>query len=75
MRPPRYSSQLQNVLLFAIGLGSFGRAVHLAPAIKVSRTDLNADLKSEGRAASSGRSQGRLRAVLVTVRSRWRFSF
>ncbi len=38
----------------------------VAPAIKVSRTDVNADLKSESRAASSGRSQNRLRAVLVT---------
>lgn len=57
----------RNVLLFAIGLSVVSAVLSsLAPAIKVSRTDLNADLKSEGRAASSGRSQGRLRAVLVT---------
>jgi hypothetical protein len=57
----------RNVLLFAIGLSVVSAVLSsLAPAIKVSRTDLNVDLKSEGRAASSGRSQGRLRAVLVT---------
>jgi predicted permease len=57
----------RNVLLFAIGISVVSAVLSsLAPAIKVSRTDVNADLKSESRAASSGRSQSRLRAVLVT---------
>ena len=37
----------------------------VAPALKASRTDLNADLRSEGRAATAGRGRNRLRAVLV----------
>src|SRR5207244_9198136 len=37
-----------------------------APALKASRTDINANLKDESRAASSGRSHHRLRTVLVT---------
>ncbi len=56
----------RNVLLFAIAISVLAAALSsLAPAIKVSHTDVNAELKSEGRAASSGHSQSRLRAVLV----------
>lgn len=56
----------RNVLLFATSI-TIASAVlsSLLPAIKASRTDVNADLKSESRAASSGRLQSRLRAVLV----------
>ncbi len=57
----------RNVLLFAMAICLVSAALSsLAPAIKVSHTDVNAELKSESRAASSGRSQSRLRAVLVT---------
>lgn len=37
----------------------------LAPAMKASRIDINTDLRCEGRAATAGRTQNRLRAVLV----------
>src|SRR5262249_54853596 len=37
----------------------------LAPALNASRTDVNTSLKDEGRSASAGRSQTRLRTVLV----------
>jgi putative ABC transport system permease protein len=37
----------------------------LAPALKASRTQINTDLKSEGRAMTAGRSHNRLRSVLV----------
>jgi putative ABC transport system permease protein len=39
----------------------------LAPALTASRTDINAHLKDESRAASAGRSQSRLRTALVTA--------
>ena len=57
-----------NVLLFTAGI-SLASAVFcgLAPALKASRTDLNANLKDESRAASAGRSHQRLRRVLVTA--------
>src|SRR5215472_5245728 len=56
-----------NVLLFALGL-SVGSALlcSLAPALTASRTDINSFLKDEGRAASAGASQSRLRRLLVT---------
>src|SRR6266853_446479 len=55
-----------NVLLFALGV-SLASAVlcAIAPALNASRTDVNTSLKDESRAASSGRSQSRLRTVMV----------
>jgi len=57
-----------NVLLFTAAI-SLGSAVlcGLAPALKASRTDINANLKDQSRAASAGRSHHRLRTVLVTA--------
>jgi putative ABC transport system permease protein len=57
-----------NVLLFALG-ASLACAVlcGLAPALNASRTDINTNLKTEGRAASAGRSRSRLRTVMVTT--------
>jgi putative ABC transport system permease protein len=57
----------RNVLIFALAI-SFASAVlaGLAPALTASRTDVNTNLKDESRAASAGRSRGRLRTVLVT---------
>lgn len=37
----------------------------MAPAMKASRIDISTDLRCEGRAATAGRTQNRLRAVLV----------
>jgi hypothetical protein len=57
----------RNVLLFALAISLVSAVLSsLAPAITASRTDLNTTLKDESRAASAGRSRGRLRAVLVT---------
>jgi putative ABC transport system permease protein len=55
-----------SVLLFALGV-SLASAVlcAIAPALNASRTDVNTNLKDESRAASSGRSQSRLRTVMV----------
>jgi predicted permease len=56
-----------NVLLFALAISLVSAMLAgLAPAITASRTDVNTSLKDESRAASAGRSRGRLRAVLVT---------
>ena len=57
----------RNVLIFALAV-SLASAVlaGLAPALTASRTDINASLKDESRAASAGRSRGRLRTMLVT---------
>ena len=55
-----------NVLTFAVGITVLAALLSsVAPALKASRTDLNADLRSEGRAATAGRGRNRLRAVLV----------
>lgn len=55
------------VLLFVIGVSLVSAALSsVAPALKASHTDTNAGLKSESRAASVGRSHGRLRALLVS---------
>jgi predicted permease len=57
-----------NVLLFAFGVSlSCAVLCSLVPALKASRTDINTNLKDESRAASAGRSHGRLRTVLVTA--------
>ncbi|HUY95465.1 MAG TPA: ABC transporter permease [Terracidiphilus sp.] len=54
------------VLTFALGITVLAALLSsVAPALKASRTDLNAELRSEGRAATAGRSRNRLRAVLV----------
>jgi predicted permease len=55
-----------NVLLFALGVSVFSAMLcGLAPALKASRADINTSLKDGSRAASAGRSQSRLRTVLV----------
>lgn len=55
-----------NVLIFA-AVVSFVSAIlsSVAPALKASRTEINTDLKSEGRGSSSGRAHNRLRVFLV----------
>jgi putative ABC transport system permease protein len=56
-----------NVLLFALGASLVCALLcALAPALNASRTDINANLKDEGRAASAGRSRSRLRMLMVT---------
>ena len=56
-----------NVLLFAFAISVFSAVVcGLAPALAGSHTDVNTNLKNEGRTASSGRGHSRLRKVLVT---------
>ncbi len=56
-----------NVLLFVLCVSLVSAALSsLAPALKASRTDINADLKSESRTSSAGRSHSRLRGVLVS---------
>ncbi|HET7205941.1 MAG TPA: ABC transporter permease [Terriglobales bacterium] len=56
-----------NVVLFVMAI-SLASAVmcSLVPALRASAIDVNTTLKDEGRGASAGRSQSRLRAVLVT---------
>jgi putative ABC transport system permease protein len=57
----------RNVLLFVLGISLFSAVLcSLAPALQASRTDINTILKDESRAASAGRSQSRMRTVLVT---------
>jgi predicted permease len=56
----------KNVLLFAAAISIVSTLlVSLAPALKATRAAVNADLKNESRGGTAGRSQGRLRAVLV----------
>jgi len=55
-----------NVLLFAALVSLLSAVVSsVAPAIKASRTEINADLKSESRGGTSGQAHTRLRVVLV----------
>jgi len=56
-----------NVVFFALAI-SVASAVlcGLVPALSASRTDMNTNLKDESRAVSAGRSQSRLRTVMVT---------
>lgn len=57
----------RNVLWFVLGVSLTSAALSsVAPAFKSARTDVNADLKSESRTASAGRSHSRLRAALVS---------
>lgn len=56
-----------NVLLFLLAVSLVSATLSsLAPALKASHTDTNTGLKSESRTSSAGRSQSRLRAVLVS---------
>lgn len=56
-----------NVLLFVLGVSVLCALLcGVAPGLNAARTDVNTSLKNEGRAASSGRSQNRLRTALVT---------
>ena len=56
-----------NVLWYALTVSLISAVLcSLAPAFSASKTDINAHLKDEGRAASSGRSRSRLRSLLVT---------
>ncbi len=56
-----------NVVFFALAI-SVASAVlcGLVPALSASRTNMHTNLKDESRAASAGRSQSRLRTVMVT---------
>ena len=56
-----------NVVFFALAI-SVASAVlcGLVPALNASRTDINTSLKDESRGATAGRSQSRLRTVMVT---------
>jgi putative ABC transport system permease protein len=57
-----------NVLAFAVGVSLLSAVLcSLAPALKVSRTDLNTTLKDEGRGTPGGRTRNRLRHILVTA--------
>ena len=56
-----------NVLLFALAASVLCALLcGLAPALNVSRTDVNNNLKEEGRGSSSSRSHSRLRTTMVT---------
>jgi putative ABC transport system permease protein len=55
-----------NVLFFGVAISLVSAVLcGLAPALKASRTDVNTGLKDESRSASAGRSQIRLRTILV----------
>ena len=57
-----------NVLWFTLGISMASAALcALVPALKASRTDVNANLKDESRTGSFGRAHSRLRTVLVTA--------
>ncbi|HKD14017.1 MAG TPA: ABC transporter permease, partial [Candidatus Angelobacter sp.] len=56
-----------NVLLFTLGVSVLCAVLcGMAPALNAARTDVNTNLKDESRAASVGRSQSRLRKLMVT---------
>lgn len=56
-----------NVLVFSLVVSMLCAVLcSLAPALRASRADVTTSLKEEGRTASSGRSQARLRTVMVT---------
>src|SRR5882724_3892344 len=57
----------RNVLLFAFAVSlTCALLCGLAPALNASRTDVNTNLKEEGRASSPSRAHSRLRTVMVT---------
>ena len=56
-----------NVVFFALAISAASAVLcGLVPALNASRTDMNTSLKDESRAATAGRSQSRLRTVIVT---------
>jgi predicted permease len=56
-----------NVVFFALAISAASAVLcGLIPALNASRTDINTSLKDESRAATAGRSQSRLRTVMVT---------
>ena len=56
----------RNVLFFGVAISLVSAVLcSLAPALNASRTDVNTSLKVDSRSASAGRSQTRLRTVLV----------
>ena len=56
-----------NVVFFVVAISVASAALcGLVPALNASRTDINTSLKDESRAATAGRSQSRLRTVMVT---------
>ena len=56
-----------NVLLFALAVSVLCAVLcSMAPALNAAKIDVNANLKDESRSASPGKSQSRLRAVMVT---------
>ena len=56
-----------NVLLFALAASTLCALLcGLAPALNASRTDVNNNLKEEGRSSSSSHSHSRLRTTMVT---------
>jgi len=55
-----------NVLLYTLGISVFSAVLcGLGPALKASRADINTSLKDGSRGGSGGRSQSRLRTLLV----------
>ena len=57
-----------NVAFFALAISVVSAVLcGLVPALNASRTDINSSLKDESRAATAGRSQSRLRTVMVTA--------
>ncbi|HEY6972074.1 MAG TPA: ABC transporter permease [Candidatus Angelobacter sp.] len=56
-----------NVLWFVLVISVLSAALcGMGPALNAARTDVNTSLKDESRASSTGKSQGRLRMVMVT---------
>ena len=56
-----------NVLLFITAVSLLSALLcAIGPALSASRTDVNANLKEEGRGSSTGKSQSRMRALMVT---------
>jgi predicted permease len=57
----------RNVLLFVVGVSLISAVLSgLAPALNATRSDININLKGEGRSTSASRSSTRLRSVMVT---------
>ena len=58
----------RTVLLFALGVSVVSAVLcGLAPALKASRTDVNANLKDQSRTASASQAHSRGRTILVTA--------
>jgi predicted permease len=66
-----YTTDYRAVLyLFAVSIGT-GLLFGLAPALRLSKLDINDTLKNGGRSATSGGHTNRLSSALVAVESRW----